>query len=56
MTTPTPAPDADGADPAAEPAAEPASVWVEDHEPPEDEAQRQALETVRSVSRLEESN
>ena len=37
-------------------ATEPASVWVEDHAPPHDEAQRQALETVRSVSRLEESN
>lgn len=52
MTTPPPAPDAE----APEPAAEPASVWVEDHEPPQDEAERQALETVRSVSRLEESN
>ena len=34
----------------------PASAWVEDHEPPASEAERQALETVRSVSRLEESN
>ena len=48
MTTPPHAPDPE--------VPEPASVWVEDHAPPEDEAQRQALETVRSVSRLEESN
>ena len=34
----------------------PASAWVEEHEPPASEAERQALETVRSVSRLEESN
>lgn len=35
---------------------EPGSSWVEDHEPPASEAERQAQETVRSVSRLEESN
>lgn len=52
MTTPPPAESAD----LPEHATEPASVWVEDHAPPDDEAQRQALETVRSVSRLEESN
>ena len=34
----------------------PASAWVEEHEPPASEAERQALVTVRSVSRLEESN
>ena len=34
----------------------PASAWVEEHAPPTTEAERQAQETVRSVSRLEESN
>ena len=34
----------------------PASEWVEDHEPPSTEAERQVQETIRSVSRLEESN
>ncbi|CAN5222262.1 hypothetical protein BH24ACT10_BH24ACT10_06020 [soil metagenome] len=34
----------------------PASAWVQDHEPPADEAERQAQATIRSVSRLEESN
>ena len=34
----------------------PGSAWVRDHEPPQSEAERQAQETVRSVSRLEESN
>ena len=34
----------------------PASVWVEDHEPPTTEAEREATETVRAISRLEESN
>lgn len=42
-------------DPRADPP-EPGSAWVEDHEPPASEAERQAQETVRSVSRLEESN
>lgn len=32
------------------------ATWVADHEPPGSEAERQVLETVRSVSRLEESN
>lgn len=54
MSTPAPPPADDPGAP--DHATEPASVWVEDHAPPEDEAQRQALETVRSVSRLEESN
>jgi hypothetical protein len=53
MSTPAPPP----SEPEVpEPAPEPASVWVDEHAPPEDEATRQALETVRSVSRLEESN
>lgn len=34
----------------------PGSEWVADHAPPATEAERQAQETVRSVSRLEESN
>ena len=34
----------------------PGSAWVEEHAPPTSEAERQAQETVRSVSRLEESN
>jgi hypothetical protein len=34
----------------------PGAEWVEEHEPPRTEAERQALETIRSVSRLEESN
>ena len=34
----------------------PGSAWVQDHEPPQTEAERQAQETIRSVSRLEESN
>ena len=48
MTTPTP--------PQNDEVPEPGSVWVEEHEPPRDEAQREALETIRSVSRLEEAN
>ena len=54
MTQPTPAPDSDPNVP--DDAPEPASSWVQDHEPPASEAERQAQETVRSVSRLEESN
>lgn len=34
----------------------PASEWVRDHEPPADEAEREVQATLRSVSRLEESN
>jgi hypothetical protein len=34
----------------------PASEWVHDHEPPADEAEREVQATIRSVSRLEESN
>ena len=34
----------------------PGADWVRDHEPPQSEAERQAQETVRSVSRLEESS
>ncbi len=34
----------------------PGSTWVQDHEPPATEAERQAQETIRSLSRLEESN
>ena len=34
----------------------PGSAWVQELGPPKDEAQRQAQETIRSVSRLEESN
>ncbi len=34
----------------------PASTWVQDHEPPADEAEREVQATIRSVSRLEESN
>ena len=59
MTQPTPPPDSDPAlddqglpDHATDPAAE----WVRDHEPPTSEAERQVQQTVRSVSRLEESN
>jgi hypothetical protein len=33
----------------------PGSAWVEDHVP-STEAEREAAETVRSISRLEESN
>ena len=33
----------------------PGSAWVDDHEP-ESEAEREVTETVRSISRLEESN
>lgn len=54
MTTPTPPPDSDPSRPDDPPL--PASEWVKDHEPPADEAERQTQETVRSVSRLEESN
>lgn len=54
MTQPTPPPDSDPALP--DHATEPASSWVEDHEPPSTEAERQVQQTVRSVSRLEESN
>ena len=53
-SSPTPDPalsEADRVDPP-----EPGSAWVEDHAPPATEAERQALETVRSLSRLEESN
>jgi len=34
----------------------PGSDWVRDHEPPADEAEREVQATIRSVSRLEESN
>ncbi len=34
----------------------PGSDWVQDHQPPDDEAEREVQATVRSVSRLEESN
>ena len=34
----------------------PGSDWVRYHEPPADEAEREVQATVRSVSRLEESN
>jgi hypothetical protein len=34
----------------------PGSVWVQDLEPPTSEAEREVQETIRSVSRLEESN
>ncbi|MCW2680844.1 MAG: hypothetical protein JWM62_2245 [Frankiales bacterium] len=34
----------------------PGSAWVQDHEPPRTEAERQAQETIRSLSRLEEGN
>ena len=54
MTQPTPPPQSDPTVPDDVP--EPASEWVQDHEPPTSEAERQAQETVRSVSRLEESN
>ena len=54
MTQPTPPPESDPNVPADAP--EPASSWVQDHEPATTEAERQAHETVRSVSRLEESN
>jgi hypothetical protein len=50
-TAPPPPPDDRREDPPP-----PGSAWVRDHEPPADEAERQAQETVRSVSRLEESN
>ena len=53
MTTAAPPPSEPDSPDAAP---EPASVWVQDHAPPQDEAQREALETVRSVSRLEEAN
>lgn len=42
--------------PATSSAPPPASEWIEEHEPPSTEAERQAQETIRSVSRLEESN
>ena len=34
----------------------PGSAWVQELDPPTTEAERQAQETIRSVSRLEESN
>ncbi len=34
----------------------PASAWVEEHAPPQTEAERQALATIRATSRLEEAN
>ena len=34
----------------------PASAWLEEHGEPATEAEREARATVRSVSRLEESN
>jgi hypothetical protein len=34
----------------------PGSAWVQELEPPASEAERQVQETIRSVSRLEESN
>jgi len=34
----------------------PGAEWVQDHEPPRTEAERQAQETIRSLPRLEESN
>lgn len=58
MTTPAPPPadQPDASLESGEQAPEPASSWVKDHEPPATEAERQAQETVRSVSRLEEAN
>ena len=46
----TPAPVDDRRDPPA-----PASAWAAEQEP-ETESERESLETVRSISRLEESN
>ena len=43
-------------DPAPDGPPPPASEWVHDHEPPADEAEREVQATIRSVSRLEESN
>jgi hypothetical protein len=34
----------------------PGSAWVAEHAPPATEAERQVQDTIRSVSRLEESN
>ena len=34
----------------------PGSAWVQELDPPTSEAERQVQETIRSVSRLEESN
>ena len=34
----------------------PGSAWVQELAPPTSEAERQVQETIRSVSRLEESN
>lgn len=51
----TPA-DAPADSPAAASPPTPASEWIEEHEPPSTEAERQAQETIRAVSRLEESN
>lgn len=55
MTTPDdtspPQPD----DPRPQPP-QPGAVWVEQHAPPDTEAEREALATVRSLSRLEEEN
>jgi hypothetical protein len=57
MTQPTPPPEdalprGDGGDDSPRPG----SDWVQEHQPPDTEAERQAQETIRSVSRLEESN
>lgn len=35
---------------------QPAAQWLEEHEQPRTEAERQVQATIRSVSRLEESN
>ena len=49
--TPSPAPDDRRADPPP-----PASAWIDAHGEPSTEAEREAQETIRSISRLEESN
>ena len=58
MSQPVPPPenDPDLLDDRRDDPPEPASSWVRDHMPPATEAERQAQETIRSVSRLEESN
>jgi hypothetical protein len=53
--TPDPAADAVGDPTAATAPPAPASAWASDR-PPSSEAEREVVETVKSISRLEESN
>jgi hypothetical protein len=56
MTQPTTPHDAGPPDERRDDPPQPGAAWVQEHQPPDTEAERQAQETIRSVSRLEESN